>query len=122
MKNSPGPLAFPDVSRPRRRITALSYSFTICKLENYKINEQSFNSFVRDGRYKFYLERCHKLFILRFDFIFYLHTLIETSKDNGKKITMKKSEMKASTFPQPPRPSSVAAATSLSAHHTHKEK
>lgn len=30
MKKSPGPLAFPDVKRPRRRITALSYSFTIC--------------------------------------------------------------------------------------------
>lgn len=29
MKKSPGPLALPDVSRPRRRITALSYSFTI---------------------------------------------------------------------------------------------
>ena len=29
IKKSPGPLAFPDVSRPRRRITALSYSFTI---------------------------------------------------------------------------------------------
>lgn len=29
IKKRPGPLALPDVRRPRRRITALSYSFTI---------------------------------------------------------------------------------------------
>lgn len=41
-------------------------------------------------------------------------TLMETSSENGKKMMMTMSEIRARMFPQAPRPSSVAAATSLS--------
>jgi hypothetical protein len=55
-KKSPGPLAFPDVSRPRRRITALSYSFTIYASACVRT---TWTPYLRAQRHDFYLDR-HK--------------------------------------------------------------